>query len=96
VVAWLNPASPAGPDIVWSRLTLEERENAWFVGPVWKDFERSTPARWLAAHKADYCAATLPPMVFWKEERTLQIWRPCRSGARIMAKPQPRPPSARQ
>ncbi|MBV1688566.1 hypothetical protein KRR38_12990 [Novosphingobium sp. G106] len=88
VVAWLNPASPAGPDIVWSRLTSEERENAWFVGPMWKAFESSTPAKWLAAHKADYCARTLPPMVFWKEERTLQIWRPCGNGSRIMAKPQ--------
>ena len=87
VLAWLNPAVPTGPDVVWSRLTPEQRKSAWFVGPTWPAFEGSVPARWLAAHKTGYCVSALPPMTFWKEERTLQIWRPCGNAARNGAAP---------
>ncbi|HSQ96831.1 MAG TPA: hypothetical protein VLM18_12170 [Croceibacterium sp.] len=81
VLAWLNPATPTWPDVVWSRLTPHERESAWFVGPAWPAFERSAPARWLVAHRAAYCERTLPSMTFWKEERTLQVWWPCKGPA---------------
>jgi hypothetical protein len=77
VLPWLNPATPAWPDIVWSRLSDAERERAWFVGPVWPMFDRSAPARWLVAHKERYCGRALPPIPFWGEERTLEVWRPC-------------------
>ncbi|MDB5720899.1 MAG: hypothetical protein JWP15_1517 [Alphaproteobacteria bacterium] len=77
VLEWLNPATPSWPDVVWSRLSAEERERAWFVGPVWPLFDRSAPARWLAAHRAGYCGRTLPPITVWGEERILQVWRPC-------------------
>jgi len=85
VLAWLNPATPTWPDVVWSRLTPQEREGAWFVGPAWPAFERSAPAGWLVAHRAAYCGRTLPPMTFWKEERTLQIWWPCKRPAKVRA-----------
>lgn len=85
VLAWLNPATPTWPDVVWSRLTPQERESAWFVGPAWPAFERSAPARWLAAHRATYCERPLPPMTFWKEERTLQVWWPCKRPAEARA-----------
>ncbi|MGZ3233854.1 MAG: hypothetical protein ACXU7O_04085 [Croceibacterium sp.] len=85
VLAWLNPATPTWPDVVWSRLTPQERESAWFVEPVWPAFERSAPARWLAAHRSAYCTRTLPPMTFWKEERTLQFWWPCKRPANVRA-----------
>ncbi|HEX4739545.1 MAG TPA: hypothetical protein VH331_18505 [Allosphingosinicella sp.] len=81
VLAWLNPATPTWPDVVWSRLSSEQREKAWFVGPTWPAFDRSAPARWFAAHKSGYCGTTLPPIPFWGEERTLQVWRPCSSPA---------------
>lgn len=77
VLAWLNPATGTWPDVVWSRLSAEERARAWFVGPVWPAFASSAPARWLAANKARYCGSTLPQIPFWGEERTLQVWRPC-------------------
>ena len=82
ILPWLNPATEPWPDIVWSRLSPEQRAQAWFVGPVWPSFERSAPASWFAAHKADYCAHYLPPMTFWDHERMLQLWRPCRGPAR--------------
>ena len=76
-LAWLNPATPTWPDVAWSHLSEGERRSAWFVGPVWPAFARSAPALWLAAHKDDFCGSTLPEMTFWKEERTLELWRPC-------------------
>jgi hypothetical protein len=82
VLAWLNPATPTWPDVVWSRLSPEQREKAWFVGPVWPSFARSEPARWLTVHEARYCRTILPPMTFWGEERTLEIRRPCRNPVR--------------
>jgi hypothetical protein len=77
VLAWLNPATATTPDVVWSRLTPEERDSTGFIGPIWPAFARSAPAKWLADHQARYCATTLPAMTFWNEERTLQIWRAC-------------------
>jgi hypothetical protein len=80
VLAWLNPATGTWPDVVWSRLSVEEREKAWFVGPILPLFARSAPARWLVAHKAGYCGTSLPPLTFWDQERILQVWRPCSHG----------------
>jgi len=77
VLLWLNPATPTWPDVVWSRLSPEARERAWFVAPVWPAFERSAPARWFTIHKAAFCRTTLPPMTFWGERRPLELWRPC-------------------
>jgi len=77
VLAWLNPATPTWPDVAWSRLTDQQRAAAWFVVPVWPAFAQSAPAQWFAAHRAAYCSETLPAMTFWKEERALQVWRPC-------------------
>lgn len=77
VLLWLNPATPTWPGVVWSRLSVEERERAWFVLPVWPLFTQSEPARWFAAHRSRFCQKTLPPITFWDVERTLQIWRPC-------------------
>jgi len=82
VLPWLNPATETWPNVVWSRLSTEQRESAWFVGPVWPSFDRSAPALWFAAHKGSYCAQSLPPMTFWDHERALQVWRPCRGSAR--------------
>ncbi|MFC3071035.1 hypothetical protein [Phenylobacterium soli] len=86
VLPWLNPATPTWPDVVWSRLTPQAREAAVFVGPVWPAFAASQPARWFEAHRAAYCRALLPPMTFWGEARSLEVWRPCA---------QPAQPSAR-
>jgi hypothetical protein len=77
ILPWLNPATPVWPDVVWSRLSAQQREQAWFVGAVWPSFERSAPARWFAAHQANYCATSLAPMTFWDQQRVLQLWRPC-------------------
>jgi hypothetical protein len=85
VLAWLNPATPTWPDLVWSRLSPEERERTWFVGPIWPAFEHSAPATWFVTHKARYCGTTLPPIPFWGEERTLQVWRPCTNTMRPTA-----------
>lgn len=82
VLPWLNPGTPSWPDVVWSRLTPKQRDRAWFVGPVRKLFERSAPATWLLAHEPRYCRTTLASMMFWDEERTLEIWRPCTNAAR--------------
>lgn len=81
VLPWLNPATPTWPDVVWSRLSAQERERASFVAPVWPQFKPSAPARWLAAHKAGFCRTALPPMTFWGEKRSLELWRRCDSGA---------------
>lgn len=78
VLAWLNPATPTWPNVVWSRLSAGERERAWFVGPVWPAFERSDPASWFTAHKGRFCRTVLPAIPFWGEERELEVWRPCR------------------
>jgi hypothetical protein len=78
VLAWLNPATESWPDVVWARLSPGQRESAWFVGPILPRFARSAPARWLASHRSEYCARTLPAIPFWDQERTLQVWRPCR------------------
>ncbi len=78
VLAWLNPATATWPDVVWSRLTPAERDEAWYVGPIWPLFDHSAPAQWLAAHRQHYCGQLLSPMQFWGEDRTLQVWRPCR------------------
>lgn len=88
VLPWLNPATPTWPDVVWSRLSQADRERAWFVGPTWPLFEPSAPARWFAAHKRGYCRTALPPMTFWGEARSLELWRPCLTRA-------PAPPPAR-
>jgi hypothetical protein len=77
VLPWLNPATPAWVDVVWSRLSPEQRESAWFVVPVWPQFVNSAAARWLAAHKSRFCSTDLPEMPFWDEERTLELLRPC-------------------
>jgi hypothetical protein len=77
VVSWLNPAVPAWVDLVWSRLSVEQRRSAWFVVPVWPQFAHSAPARWLKEHRGQYCNIALPEMPFWGEERVLQVWRPC-------------------
>ena len=79
VLPWLNPATPTWPDVVWSTLSPEARERAAFVAPVWPQFDRSAPARWLMAHKAAFCRTPLPPMTFWREQRALELWRPCPS-----------------
>jgi len=77
VLAWLNPATPTWPDVVWSRLSETERAQAWFVGPIWPQFAHSAAARWLASHQGRFCPITLPETPFWGEERRLQLWRPC-------------------
>ena len=77
VLPWLNPATATWPDVVWSRLSLRQRKDAWFVGPVITLFDHSAPAQWLAAHQPQYCRFTLAPMTFWDKERTLEVWRPC-------------------
>jgi hypothetical protein len=51
VLAWLNPATPSWPDVVWARLSPQARESAVFVTPVWPLFQSSAPARWLLAHQ---------------------------------------------
>lgn len=77
VLPWLNPATPTWPDLVWSRLSPKTRETASFVVPVWPQFAASAPAQWLAQHRNDFCRTSLPPMTFWREERTLELWRRC-------------------
>ncbi|WP_313536769.1 hypothetical protein [Sphingomonas sp.] len=77
VLLWLNPATATWPDVVWDRLRDQERERAWFVAPVLPLFAPSGPSRWLAAHRSAYCAIPLPRMMFWWEERALQVLRPC-------------------
>jgi len=77
VLPWLNPGTPSWPDVVWSRLSVAEREQAWFVGPVWPQFAHSAAARWLAAHQKRFCPLALPETPFWGTERRLQLWRPC-------------------
>jgi hypothetical protein len=79
VLPWLNPATPAWADVVWSRLTVAQRERVWFIAPVWPLFQHSAPAMWLLAHRARFCRTPLPEMPFWAEERTLELWQPCRS-----------------
>lgn len=81
VLLWLNPATATWPDVVWDRLSAAERERAWFVVPVLPLFAPSGPARWLAAHRGGYCAIPLPRMMFWWEERALQVLRPCAAPA---------------
>ncbi|HEV2595864.1 MAG TPA: hypothetical protein VGU01_11745 [Sphingomicrobium sp.] len=81
VLPWLNPATPTWPDLVWARLTVRERDSAWFVVPVWPTFGQSHPALWLRAHQGRFCRISLPPMTFWGEERSLEIWRPCEEPA---------------
>jgi len=77
VLSWLNPATPTWPDVVWSRLDAQDRQQAIFVGPVWPLFARTAPARWLAGHQASYCREMLPEMPFWGTEKRLAVWRPC-------------------
>jgi hypothetical protein len=77
VLPWLNPATPTWPNVVWSRLTPQEREAALFVGPIWPLLDRSAPAQWLTTHKAAFCRTALPPITFWGEKRALELWRPC-------------------
>jgi len=77
VLPWLNPATASWPDVVWSRLGPEERQQAWFVLPVWPNFAHSQPVQWLKAHKDRFCRAYLAPMTFWAEERRLELWWPC-------------------
>ncbi len=81
VLLWLNPATATWPDVVWERLSAAERARAWFVVPVLPLFAPSGPARWLAAHRGAYCAIPLPRMMFWWEERALEVWRPCAAPA---------------
>lgn len=81
ILPWLNPATPTWPDVVWSRLTLRQRAQAWFVGPVKPLFDRSAPSQWLVGHWPHYCRTTLDPMTFWDREQTLEVWRPCSRGA---------------
>lgn len=93
VLPWLNPATETWPDVVWSRLSVKERERTWFVGPIWPLFDRSAPARWLVTHKASFCRKVLPPITFWGEQRSLEVWRPCSKVA--PATIDPASPSAR-
>lgn len=81
VLPWLNPATPTWPDVVWERLTPDERNRAWFVLPAWPTFEQSEPARWFKGHQGRYCRISLPSMTFWGEDRNLEIWRPCKDPA---------------
>lgn len=81
VLLWLNPATATWPDVIWDRLHEAERARAWFVVPVLPLFAPSAPARWLAAHRGDYCRTKLPHMIFWWEERALELWRPCAAPA---------------
>lgn len=80
VLPWLNPATPTWPDVVWSRLSKTDRENAWFVGPVLPLFARTAPARWFESRKSEYCPDALPEMPFWGQEQVLVVWRPCPKG----------------
>jgi len=82
VLPWLNPATPAWTDVVWSRLSAVERDRAWFVVPIWPAFDHSAPARWLTAHKAGFCEIALPEMTFWGDDRDLELLRPCANAAR--------------
>jgi hypothetical protein len=77
VLPWLNPSVPRWVDVVWSRLSPEQRARASFVVPIWPQFEGTAPARWLGAHRAEFCRTPLPPMTFWGETRTLELWRRC-------------------
>jgi hypothetical protein len=82
VLPWLNPATPAWADVVWARMSEAERNQAWFVVPVWPAFADSAPAQWLTAHKQGFCSTALPPMTFWGDERTLEVLRPCANAPR--------------
>ena len=77
MLPWINPATPRWAEVVWAGLSEAERGRAWFVVPVWPQFEQTAPARWLAAHERGFCRTALPPMTFWAVERTLALWRPC-------------------
>ena len=83
VLPWLNPATSTWPDVVWSRLSLEQRDRAWFAAPVLAQFNHSAPAEWFLAHKSRYCRTTLAPMTFWDKERTLEIWHPCKNDRKV-------------
>ena len=80
VLPWLNPATESWPDVVWSKLSLKERQRAWFAGPVIPLFRQSAPAKWLASNQSKYCRLELSPMIFWDKERTIEVWRPCTNG----------------
>ena len=81
VLPWINPATPRWADVVWSGLNEAERRRAWFVAPVWPQFEQTAPAQWFGAHKAGFCRVALPQMTFWGAERALELWRPCAAPA---------------
>lgn len=83
VLPWLNPATPSWPDVVWARLTVREREAAWFVLPSWPQFAHTEPAMWVKANRRRFCRIPLPSMTFWGEERDLEIWRPCAARASL-------------
>lgn len=88
VLPWLNPATATWPDVVWSRLNPQEQENAWFVAPILPLFGHSAPAKWLVAHRTQFCRNAIPPMTFWGVERTLEVWRPCSKIGRASQLPQ--------
>lgn len=86
ILSWLNPATPTWPDVVWSRLSPKQREDASFIDPVLPNFRSSQPAQWLFSHERNYCTTQMPEMPFWGKERTLRLRRPCpQSAARASA-----------
>ncbi|WP_340318159.1 hypothetical protein [Rhizorhabdus argentea] len=87
MLPWLNPATTTWPDVVWSRLSDAQRNRAWFILPVWPAFANSAAANWLVAHKGRFCQTMLPEITFWKKERRLQLWRPCRCQPNEVPKP---------
>ena len=82
ILPWLNPATPAWPDVVWTRLTDDERRRTWFVAPILPAFAHTAPALWLGSHRAAYCRVVLPQMNFWGIDHTLELWRPCTAAER--------------
>ena len=82
VLSWLNPATATWPDVVWSRLSPQQREQAWFVAPVRPIFNHSAPAQWLISREKGYCGKRFDPLTFWDHEVNLEFWHPCASGER--------------
>jgi hypothetical protein len=76
VLPWILHVTPHLADVVWDRMSEEERRRAWIVGPIADPFRGSRLAAMLLTRRAAYRCIGETRMTFWGREREIVVFIP--------------------
>lgn len=76
VLPWLFYATPGWTDIVWSRMTEQERASAWLITPIAPGFEGTALVKQIRHNAGRYELIGTAPFPMGKDVIALKVWKP--------------------